>query len=105
MKNIIALVAVLFAGVAFAGDAPKAQTPAPAQKAVAAKACNCQPATVLVEKTKYVKETKLVPVTTVKKVTEVVAVPCTEVAVVRGRLFDGHRLRRAAAVATCGSCN
>ena len=105
---------VLTAG-AFAGE--KTQAPAPVAAKPVAKA---EPKVALVEQTKWVKETKLVPVTSYKKVKELVAVPvadctsCCEVASVRGRLRDrvgllgtrvGTRVRGATvSVAECVTC-
>lgn len=106
MKKIVALAAMLFAGVALAGDAPKTQTPVkPVAKAEAK--------TVLVPKTVYKKETVMVPKTVVKKETVMVAVPvvecasCCEVANVRGRLRDrlGRLGSRVRSVADCDCCN
>ena len=114
MKNLIALALVAFAGVAFAGE--KTQAPAPVAAKPVAKA---EPKVALVEQTKWVKETKLVPVTSYKKVKELVAVPvadctsCCEVASVRGRLRDrvgllgtrvGTRVRGVTAD-VCDCCN
>ena len=107
MKNFIAAAAALAIGTfAFAGDAPKAQTPAAPAKVEK---------TVLDPKTVLKKETVMVPKTVVKKETVMVPVKVVEcetcevaTCASRTRLRDrlGGRLRaRTVAVADCTCCD
>ena len=113
MKNIAAaLVLVLFATVAVAGDAPKAQAPVkPVAKAEAKATCECK--TVEVARKATLRERRnlvvveKVPVVEVKKVEvkkEVKADCCSTCSPAPARRLLGGLRNRTVAVVECASC-